>query len=335
MDWDLKMPPPPWDIVSDLDLTTPSGPGPCAPVNDTPPSPNPLDLKLNTGISMTPGPMKRPRPGPMAGAHVSARCLVEGCKADLSKCREYHRRHKVCEVHSKTPVVIVSGREQRFCQQCSRFHMLGEFDDAKRSCRKRLEGHNRRRRKPQSNSLSTRGLLANHQGSRFGSYPPIFPSIRTESNNWAIKSEPISFPSSLYPPLHSYPKPKRQFPFLNETTSDITFTSSFTSLPGDPTSDCALSLLSSPVLSSPVQSSSSIVTTGTATNRISITQPLVSGFQFGASSGITGANGFSERRVGTFAVSGLGGAGEIHSFQGSFQLGAGEGSSQPLPFSWQ
>jgi hypothetical protein len=46
---------------------------------------------------------------------------VDGCKADLSKCRDYHRRHKVCEVHSKTLVVVVADREMRFCQQCSRY----------------------------------------------------------------------------------------------------------------------------------------------------------------------------------------------------------------------
>ncbi|XP_078176444.1 teosinte glume architecture 1-like [Carex rostrata] len=333
MDWDLKIPPP-WDIVSDLDLTTPSGTGPCAPDHSSS-SPSPLDLKLNTGISMTPGPAKRQRSGSIGGGHVAARCLVEGCKADLSKCREYHRRHKVCEMHSKTPVVIVSSREQRFCQQCSRFHLLGEFDDAKRSCRKRLEGHNRRRRKPQSDNLSGRGLLVNHQGSRFGSFPPIFPSMRPEYHNWAIKPEPVSFSTPLYPPLHSLSKPRRQFPFLHETTSDITFTGTFTSLPVDPESDCALSLLSSPVLSSPVQSSSSIVTTGTATNRIPTAQPLLSGFPFGASSGITGANGFTERRVNAFMLSGLGGTGDLNNFQGSFQLGAGEGTSQTLPFSWQ
>lgn len=49
-----------------------------------------------------------------------ASCLVDGCNADLSNCRDYHRRHHVCERHSKTPVVIVGGEEQRFCQQCSR-----------------------------------------------------------------------------------------------------------------------------------------------------------------------------------------------------------------------
>ncbi|KAL1823567.1 hypothetical protein ACET3Z_010345 [Daucus carota] len=75
-------------------------------------------------------------------------CQVYGCKKDLSSCKDYHKRHKVCEVHSKTPKVIVNGIEQRFCQQCSRFHLLVEFDDGKRSCRKRLAGHNERRRKP-------------------------------------------------------------------------------------------------------------------------------------------------------------------------------------------
>ncbi|CAN4088340.1 unnamed protein product [Withania somnifera] len=75
-------------------------------------------------------------------------CQVQGCGMDLSSCKDYHKRHKVCEVHSKTAKVIVKGIEQRFCQQCSRFHLLSEFDDGKRSCRKRLAGHNERRRKP-------------------------------------------------------------------------------------------------------------------------------------------------------------------------------------------
>ena len=48
-------------------------------------------------------------------------CSVDGCNADLSGCRDYHRRHRVCERHSKTPIVIVKGEEKRFCQQCSRY----------------------------------------------------------------------------------------------------------------------------------------------------------------------------------------------------------------------
>ncbi|PIN20341.1 hypothetical protein CDL12_06971 [Handroanthus impetiginosus] len=79
-------------------------------------------------------------------------CQVHGCNKDLSSSKDYHKRHKVCDVHSKTAVVIVNGIKQRFCQQCSRFHVLAEFDEGKRSCRKSLAGHNQRRRKPHFDS---------------------------------------------------------------------------------------------------------------------------------------------------------------------------------------
>ncbi|XP_073156544.1 squamosa promoter-binding-like protein 9 [Henckelia pumila] len=80
-------------------------------------------------------------------------CQVEGCNADLSDAKAYYSRHKVCSAHSKFPKVIVAGIAQRFCQQCSRFHQLPEFDQGKRSCRRRLAGHNERRRKPPPRSL--------------------------------------------------------------------------------------------------------------------------------------------------------------------------------------
>nr|QMV47671.1 squamosa-binding protein-like 8 [Paeonia suffruticosa] len=83
------------------------------------------------------------------GSVNSPRCQAEGCAADLSNSKHYHRRHKVCEYHSKASTVITAGLTQRFCQQCSRFHLLSEFDNGKRSCRKRLADHNRRRRKSQ------------------------------------------------------------------------------------------------------------------------------------------------------------------------------------------
>ncbi|KAE8676928.1 Detected protein of unknown function [Hibiscus syriacus] len=96
--------------------------------------------------SSTPPP-KRVRDASM-NSHT-AYCQVYGCHKDLTSSKDYHKRHRVCEAHSKTAKVIVNGIEQRFCQQCSRFHLLAEFDDGKRSCRKRLAGHNERRRKPQ------------------------------------------------------------------------------------------------------------------------------------------------------------------------------------------
>jgi hypothetical protein len=52
--------------------------------------------------------------------HQPPRCQAEGCKADLSGAKHYHRRHKVCEYHAKASVVAAGGKQQRFCQQCSR-----------------------------------------------------------------------------------------------------------------------------------------------------------------------------------------------------------------------
>lgn len=58
----------------------------------------------------------------LAGAASNrAVCQVEDCAADLSKAKDYHRRHKVCEMHSKASKALVGNQMQRFCQQCSRY----------------------------------------------------------------------------------------------------------------------------------------------------------------------------------------------------------------------
>ncbi|KAF6141629.1 hypothetical protein GIB67_001181 [Kingdonia uniflora] len=75
------------------------------------------------------------------------RCQAEDCNADLTNSKQYHRRHKVCEYHSKAETVVTKGLTQRF-------HVLSEFDQGKKSCRKRLAEHNRRRRKNNSPSTS-------------------------------------------------------------------------------------------------------------------------------------------------------------------------------------
>ncbi|MQM13218.1 hypothetical protein Taro_046142 [Colocasia esculenta] len=248
---------------------------------------------------------KRAR-APSNGVHNAA-CLVDGCKSDLSNCREYHRRHKVCEVHSKTPVVMVHGQEQRFCQQCSRFHLLVEFDEGKRSCRKRLDGHNRRRRKPQPDTANSASLFVNHQGPRFSSYSQMFPATTPEAN-WAavVKTEE----DVLYAhnsPLHfidkqqHFPgsfcrgyKEERPFPFFQENDSALgnrtidttvcqpllnTISSSESSsnklfsngLTQALDSDCALSLLSSPTQTSSINLGHML-----PADRIPMGQPLVS-----------------------------------------------------------
>ncbi|XP_042028142.1 squamosa promoter-binding protein 1-like isoform X4 [Salvia splendens] len=87
-----------------------------------------------------------------AGGSTQRSCQAEDCTADMADAKPYHHRHKVCELQAKAAVVLLSGLRQRFCQQCSRFHELSEFDEAKRSCHRRLAGHNERRRKSSCDS---------------------------------------------------------------------------------------------------------------------------------------------------------------------------------------
>ena len=56
----------------------------------------------------------------IAGNSNHAACQVEDCRADLSNAKDYHRRHKVCVMHSKASEALVGNVMQRFCQQCSR-----------------------------------------------------------------------------------------------------------------------------------------------------------------------------------------------------------------------
>ncbi|KAJ1272155.1 hypothetical protein BS78_06G181400 [Paspalum vaginatum] len=114
-----------------------------------------------TAASPAEGRRKEKASGASAAA-AAPRCQVEGCHVALAAAKEYHRRHKVCEEHSKAPRVVVLGAEQRFCQQCSRFHAISEFDDAKRSCRRRLAGHNERRRKSNASEAMARGAAHPH-----------------------------------------------------------------------------------------------------------------------------------------------------------------------------
>lgn len=45
---------------------------------------------------------------------------IEGCTAELGGMKDYYRRHRVCENHARMEHAMLGGRQQRFCQQCSR-----------------------------------------------------------------------------------------------------------------------------------------------------------------------------------------------------------------------
>jgi len=50
-------------------------------------------------------------------------CQVDDCRSDLTGAKDYHRRHKVCQAHSKASRALVGNLMQRFCQQCSRLEI--------------------------------------------------------------------------------------------------------------------------------------------------------------------------------------------------------------------
>ncbi|CAN6860608.1 unnamed protein product [Brassica oleracea] len=213
------------------------------------------------------GSSKRKRGNAIGNSQIPI-CLVDGCDSDFSNCREYHKRHKVCEVHSKTPVVTINGHKQRFCQQCSRFHALEEFDEGKRSCTKRLDGHNRRRRKPQPDHISRpANFFAGFQGSKmleFSSSSYVFPTTSVASPSWGngLVSVAMANGSSngqnqgvsgsspaktgiMFPISSSSSSRRKLLPSLQEQESSRTASlcERMTSCIHD--SDCALSLLSS------------------------------------------------------------------------------------------
>ncbi|CAN6823204.1 unnamed protein product [Brassica oleracea] len=148
------------------------------------------DAGGGTGFSSSGGSNRRVRGSGSGPSGQIPRCQVEGCGMDLTNAKGYYTRHRVCGMHSKTPKVIVAGIEQRFCQQCSRFHPLPEFDLEKRSCRRRLAGHNERRRKPQPASLSV-------LSSRYGRITPsLYGNGETTMNGSFLGSQEMGWNSA-------------------------------------------------------------------------------------------------------------------------------------------
>lgn len=95
-------------------------------------SPPPPEEAAAAAAAAAARPSKRVRSGSPGGGGGGGggsypMCQVDDCKADLSKAKDYHRRHKVCEVHSKTTKALVGKQQQRFCQQCSRYKCASLF----------------------------------------------------------------------------------------------------------------------------------------------------------------------------------------------------------------
>ncbi|KAI7741051.1 hypothetical protein M8C21_021795 [Ambrosia artemisiifolia] len=86
---------------------------------------------------------------------TASRCQVDGCETDISELKGYHKRHRVCLRCAYAASVVICGESKRYCQQCGKFHVLSDFDEGKRSCRRKLERHNNRRRRKSTDSKAS------------------------------------------------------------------------------------------------------------------------------------------------------------------------------------
>ncbi|KAF8058442.1 SBP2 [Scenedesmus sp. PABB004] len=102
-------------------------------------------------------PVLGPPAGPRERVQLAhAVCKVQGCTALLREQKPYYQRFMLCEAHMRCLAISVDGVPSRFCQQCAKFEPVEAFDGTKRSCRARLQEHNKRRRKLGINNRSLR-----------------------------------------------------------------------------------------------------------------------------------------------------------------------------------
>eukprot|EP00241_Pyramimonas_parkeae_P019379 CAMPEP_0114311934 /NCGR_PEP_ID=MMETSP0059-20121206/20122_1 /TAXON_ID=36894 /ORGANISM="Pyramimonas parkeae, Strain CCMP726" /LENGTH=323 /DNA_ID=CAMNT_0001436207 /DNA_START=229 /DNA_END=1200 /DNA_ORIENTATION=- len=101
----------------------------------------------HVGSSIQDGEAKETSAGNRNSSKLSdKRCRVVGCsETNLRKLPLYCIRHRVCGMHVKMSSVLIEGQQQRFCQKCTRFHLLADYDGGKHTCRKGLEQQRQRR----------------------------------------------------------------------------------------------------------------------------------------------------------------------------------------------
>ncbi|PSC71981.1 squamosa promoter binding [Micractinium conductrix] len=86
---------------------------------------------------------------PARRAPSQSACRVNGCPEPLGT--GYSTKYRICRQHyNATSVELSEGTFGRFCQQCSKFHPLSEFEGEKLSCRAGLERHTQRRKERQA-----------------------------------------------------------------------------------------------------------------------------------------------------------------------------------------
>ncbi|CAL1389288.1 unnamed protein product [Linum trigynum] len=91
----------------------------------------------------------------IAEATTSVCCQVEDCGVELSSEKIYHQRVQTCQVHCNTNTAMVGKVVRRFCQLCSRFHLIEEYDEEERICRSRSARYRQKRGRQSTTTTGT------------------------------------------------------------------------------------------------------------------------------------------------------------------------------------
>ncbi|PON80255.1 SBP-box transcription factor [Parasponia andersonii] len=137
-----------------------------------------------------------------------ARCQVPTCGANIKELKGYHRRHRVCLKCANAATVVINGESKRYCQQCGKFHMLSDFDEGKRSCRRKLERHNRRRRKIEPKRPTEKECLGDLQSEDVSGDVEAGKDCSQLSSQKVQKETCVESEGGHISPLHTPPDPK-------------------------------------------------------------------------------------------------------------------------------
>ena len=113
---------------------------------------------------------------------IVRRCQGDDCQVDLTHAKRYYKRRKLCGNCISASSVVVGGVECRYCQQCSCLHNITDFDQARRSCRMKLEKHKLRARRARSSQGFPPSRRASASGNAEGPESSEVPAGRPQSH---------------------------------------------------------------------------------------------------------------------------------------------------------
>lgn len=69
---------------------------------------------------------------------LAASPVVDEPPISLAPSPPHPQRYRICPHHMGLHSIVLNGSTSRFCQQCGRFQPVEDFDDDKKTCRRKV-----------------------------------------------------------------------------------------------------------------------------------------------------------------------------------------------------